>query len=579
MAKVTGKQRWKPFLRIILANTPWMWLILTTLFSTTYFSWFSAIIPQYIGRIMSGDIQDTSIAWKYAGISLAQMGCSAISGLSSGWLIFRIDRNIKRSLWGRLMELPMSEYNRITPTSLISRVTNDTTAISSAVLSVAGYVTIFTTITTVLKQIYDFDSGIAFSMLLAFPYILLVMIIPGRFLHRVSAQKQESLSTFTTFVTERFLNMRLIKSASTEEKEQLLGYEAALENYKADLRAHITNAIITPFTSSTESVLIAVVLVMGSILVDQGRLGTDAIVTLYYYAQSLTSNLSSIVTQYHLIKETQGAVGKVSELMDTPAETVKREQSFTMPNADIVFDDVSFGYGDQNVLSHVSFSIPQGKTTAIVGPSGAGKTTVLSLLERLYTPTGGVIRFGSTPVEGIHLDEWRRSMGYIQQDSPLVTGTIRENIAYGLNKTPSQAAVEGAAELANAAGFIAGHPQDYDTDVGLMGSKLSGGERQRVALARMMIKQPGYLLLDEATANLDAENTAAVQKALAQISVGKTAVIVAHDIKTVRRADQIIVLDKGQVRDIGTHEELYKRCDLYRRYCDLLEMQAEPELA
>lgn len=581
MTKLTGKQQWKPFLRIIFSNTPWLWLILVTAFSATYYSWFGALIPQYIGRIMSGDIQDTSIAWKYAGIMLAQMGCGAVAGLFSGWLTFRIDRNIKRSLWGKLMDLPMSEYDRITPTSLISRVTSDTTMISAAILSVASYVTTISYIMVVLGQIYDYDTTIAFSMILAIPYILLVMIIPGRFLHKVNAIRQEALSKFTTFVTERVMNMRLIKAASTEEKEQLLGYEAALENYKANLRAHITDAVIMPFSSSAQSVLIAVVLIMGSILVDQGKLGMDAIVTLYWYAQGLTYDLSNTVTQYHTIKQAQGASSKVSELMDTPVEILKREQSFTMPDADIVFDDVSFGYGEKEVLSHVSFTIPHGKTTAVVGPSGAGKTTVLSLLERLYTPSAGVIRFGDTPVEKINLDEWRRSMGYIQQDSPLMSGTIRKNIAYGMDREPSQAGVEDAAALANAAGFIAQLPDGYDTDIGQMGNKLSGGERQRVALARMMIRQPNYLLLDEATANLDAENAAAVQKALRQIASdgGRTSVIVAHDINTVRHADNIIVLDKGHVQAIGTHETLYNESKLYRRYCELLQMQDEPELA
>lgn len=578
MKQKNTKQNWKPFLRIIRTNTPWGWMILSTL-ASCYTLVTQVIMPKLSGRIMGGEIFDMVLVWQFVGMMLLMGILSSTVSLLSNWAIYRMDRNIQHSLWEKLMNLPMSEYDRITPTSLISRVTSDTTLISTTVASVLS---IFLTISSqvlILKQIYAFNPKVALSMLAAIPYVLLVMIVPGRLLYKVNKNKQGALSRFTAFVTERLMNMRLIKACATEEKEDVLGYEAALDNYRAAVKVGVMKSIIYPFVSSTQNVLAAVALISGSILMAKGELGPDAVITIYMYSANIYWQFYSYINVYHLIKQAQGASAVITELLDGEGEKVKREQSFSMPDADIVFDDVSFGYGEKEVLSHVSFTIPQGKTTAIVGPSGAGKTTILSLLERLYTPTQGEIRFGDTPIEGIHLDEWRRTMGYIQQDSPLITGTIRENIAYGLDKEPSQEGLEQAGVLANADGFIREQSEGYGTHIGLMGTKLSGGERQRIALARMLIKEPGYLLLDEATANLDAENAAAVQKTIAEITKGKTAVIVAHDIKTVRRADQIVVLDKGQVQDIGTHEALFQRCALYRRYCELLALHAETVIA
>lgn len=572
------KQRWSPFLRIIRRNTPWLWFILNTVLASVPVLLQTVLLPQVSGQLLGGDL-NALLAWEFTGIMVLIGLLSNLTMISNSWCRLHMTRNIRRSLWDRLMDLPMSEYDRITPTSLISRVTSDTGSITTMVAAIFGLLPYVSSQVLILQQTYELSRTIAYALFLALPYVFLVMMLPGRLLYRVNREKVAALSRFTSFVAERMMNMRLIKTAGTEDKEQLLGYEAALENYRATVRIGIAGAIITPFTSSTQSVLVAIVLITGSILMERGELGPDAVITLYMYAQNIYSAFSSYISTYHTIKQTHGSASVVAELMDEQGETAKREKSFTMPDADIIFDDVSFHYGGQEVLSHVSLTIPQGKTTAIVGPSGAGKTTILSLLERLYTPSSGVIRFGNTPIEKIHLDEWRRSMGYIQQSSPLVTGTIRDNIIYGLDREPSQESVCHAAELANAAEFISALPESYDTHIGQLGGKLSGGERQRVALARMMIKQPGCLLLDEATASLDAENAAAVQKALRQITVGKTAVIVAHDLRTIRDADHIIVLDKGQVLASGTHDTLYEECGLYRRYCDLMFRREEPSLA
>ncbi len=240
-----------------------------------------------------------------------------------------------------------------------------------------------------------------------------------------------------------------------------------------------------------------------------------------------------------------------------------------MPHEDIKFHEVSFRYKQKNIFTNLNFTIPKLKVTAIVGPSGSGKTTILNMLERFYIPETGLVKYGDIPMEDINLDEWRNVIGYVPQNSPLLSGTIWDNIVYGVNHNVEEEEVIHAAKLANAYDFIQALPKGFHTDIGEHGSKLSGGERQRIAIARTVLKNPDYLLLDEATCSLDAKNEQEVQIALNCLMKGRTTIIVAHNLKTVVNADNIIVLDQGEIKAIGQHDMLYKECKLYRRYFDL----------
>ena len=562
------KQSWKPFFKMLGKNVPWAWYI-ANLVLGLLMAELAVRLPEMTGRLMNGEIFDNALVWDYVwATALLALG-RTIQMLSGSWVGNYTDRSFQRALWRRLVRIPMRSYDQQNPSTLISRVTSDCTQVTLFLGNAFNCIACIYEFYLVIQIFYSMSRELTFAMLLAVPYAVLVLIIPGRLLYRAMEKMQDTLSRFTNFVTERMMNVRLLKSSAAESAELQAGIQAAEASYKAEVRLGIVEGVLYPFKNSTQGVVEAVILLIGASLVSKGTVEMDSLITLYMYAPMITAYLFLYMSCFHQGKQAQGATRVVTELLETPPEKMEREEAFTQDESDIVFDDVSFRYQDREILSHVSFTIPAGKMTAIVGPSGAGKTTILSLLERLYTPNEGKIRFGDTPVEKIHLNDWRGATGYIQQTSPLLSGTIRENITYGMDRPVSDEEVIRAAKAANAYDFIMKLPEGFQSSIGQLGGKLSGGERQRIAIARMIIKDPDYMLLDEATCSLDAENESMVQKALDGMMAGRTAVVVAHNLRTIVNADNIVVLDQGKVQAVGTHETLYQTNDLYRRYMDL----------
>src|SRR5699024_2549857 len=236
---------------------------------------------------------------------------------------------------------------------------------------------------------------------------------------------------------------------------------------------------------------------------------------------------------------------------------------------------VHFSYEKgKNIISDLSFRVPYGKTTAIVGPSGSGKTTVLSLIQNFYSVDQGEITFGSKNINDFHLDEWRNMFSYVAQDSPLLSGTIRKNITYGVDRTVSDEELKEVARAANALDFIMDTQDGFDSDVGEGGSNLSGGQRQRINIARALLRNADFLVLDEAMSSLDSKSEKAIGEAMDKLVKGRTTIVVAHDLSTIRDADQIIVLDKGHAENIGTHEELLQTSTIYRSFVEYLTRES-----
>ena len=557
-----------------LAKLPWFKCVLFICASMAV-STLSVMLPEVAGEIMDGNIFDTSLITTYTWATIVSGLASIVIAIFQGWIMNLCDRNLQQAVSKKLIHLPMKHFLKLNPSSLISRVTSDTSMVSYLVFYLISMFTMIYTLIITLVEVFTISAKMTYSLLLVVPWSIAVCAISGRLVSRANDHRQTAYAKLTSYVADRLLNIRLTKSCGMEDKEIASNQAQTEALYQADKKLGLVQMIVQPLTYSASALCKALMLVYGGVLVARGEISAGDLVTLVMYLEVVPTYIIQPILCYETIKEVQGMTAEAGQITKLPDEPIKSKVSFALADADIHFKNVSFSYKESTILDDVSFTVPQGKVTAIVGVSGAGKTTVLNMLERFYAPTQGEIRFGDTPIDDIHLDEWREAFGYIQQNSPLLSGTIRENICYGLDRPVSEEELIRAAQCANAYDFIMSLPDGFDTEVGEEGGKLSGGERQRIAIARTLIKNPDYLLLDEATSNLDAKNTAEVQEAIRSAVKGRTAIIVSHSMKEIRNADHIVVLNGGKVSSAGTHDELYGKDDVYTTFCDLQSDQAQ----
>ncbi len=560
------------FASLLKSRVPWLWYLINLVLMAVQ-ARVALLIPQLTGDIMmskSGHL-DVHSAVLYISVQLFTLMFSAIVSFSDTLAGLATQRNIQHDIWRKLLRLPMKDYEKIEPSSLISRITSDPLQLTAFLTAMIVFLSELYASILIIVDIFSMSSLLAKLYLLVIPYVILVMIIPGRIMSKTRKNMQDTLSRFTTFVTERMTNIRMVKFEGMTENEEIMGLAAAEENYRAEVKNAIVEAAVVPFSNFSQAALGAIALIGGSWLISKGELDQGSLITMYLYSSNLFLNFFALIQIYHSFKQAQGATSVISELLETEEEDFESGVSLTTPGEDIVFDNVSFAYGDRKILDQVSVVIPHGKTTAIIGPSGSGKTTMLNLIERIYTPKEGKLCYGDMAADEINLKEWRATFGYLQQSSPLISGTIRRNIEYGLNRPAVSGEAEKAAERARASAFLSELEHGLDTDAGSLGSRLSGGERQKIALARTIIRDPDVMILDEAMSALDAENKAEVGKAIADVCKEKTTIIVTHDIPSIVDADNIIVMDHGQVVGCGTHEKLYRECKLYKTYLEIQE--------
>lgn len=326
------------------------------------------------------------------------------------------------------------------------------------------------------------------------------------------------------------------------------------------------SAMISPLVSFVFMMLLVVIIGYGGMQVSSGALTAGELVAFILYLIQIIMPLTQLTTFFTQIQKAKGASERIIETLAAEEEVYEGQEEANGAEGPISVEDLSFGYKNgENVLTDVSWMLP-GQVTAIVGPSGGGKTTLFSLLERFYEPQKGMVKLGDKPVSTFSLRSWRKLIGYVSQESPLLAGTIAENLTYGLDRDVSMEEMRAAAAMAYADGFIDELPEGYNTDVGERGVKLSGGQRQRIAIARALLRNPKILMLDEATSSLDSQSESVVQKALSNLMKGRTTIVIAHRLATVVNAEQIIFMEKGQITGMGRHEELLENHELYREF-------------
>ncbi|MFZ2030992.1 MAG: ABC transporter ATP-binding protein [Vitreimonas sp.] len=479
----------------------------------------------------------------------------------------KVLRDLQGAMFAKLMRVDFARFGREAPGRLISRFTNDINVISEGLVR-GGQTAIRDTLTLVgaIGAMFYFDWVLTLVVLGIFTLAAWPMQRIAESARRRTHAAQLQVSTLTGLLAETFGAMRFVKTYNLEQHETERSQQTFEARRKAQLKLARNRAHPVPLLEIIGGVALAVVLAIAGARITAHQMTFGDLMGMIGAFATATPAARAMGQFNTILNEATSALDRVYGLIDEPETIVEkpRAKAISVSRGEVAFENVSFAYEDTPALAGVSFTVQPGETVALVGPSGAGKSTVFNLLPRLYDVSGGAVRIDGQDVRDVTLASLRASMALVAQEAALFNDTIRANIALG-REGATHAEIEEAAKNAAAHDFITALPQGYDTIVGDRGGNLSGGERQRVALARAFLRNAPILLLDEATSALDAESEAKVQDALKRLAKGRTVLVIAHRLATVRDADRILVFDQGKIVEMGKHDGLIAENGLYAR--------------
>lgn len=473
---------------------------------------------------------------------------------------------VRTKLWYKIMKLPTKFYDVDNGNELVSRITSDAASPASLFTTAISFVTCIVTTVDGFKSLFETNVLLAKYSLIIIPLTMIISGIFGILQFKLGVYSTVTLAGSLGYLAERVRNFRLIKSAVAEKLEAKKGDGTFKRMYISDFLNWLVVAGYQLSSGIFSILFIVIVFVIGGQLIPKGEVTIGDLTGFYMITSVVSIQLMQFFMDFGSVAGIFGSMKKITRISE--AESEKTDGS-NVPEicSDIVFDNVTFSYDEErNALDSASMKIPMGKVTAIVGGNGAGKSTVFKLIERLYEPKEGEIRFGDTAISDFDMNEWRQRFAYVFQNDALISGTVRENITYGIDREVSEEELIETAKKANCYDFIMEKPNGFDEDVGLEGSNFSGGQAQCISIARAMLKNADYLLLDEATSNLDVMSEALVTKALDNLMQGRTTVMIAHNFAATKNAGHVIVMKNGTVEAEGTPDELLEENEYYRLF-------------
>ena len=481
----------------------------------------------------------------------------------SQWMI----GDIQKHLFSHFMTLDLAFFHKNPSSHLMSLIVNDAQVLRGTVSDMMlGVGRSFITLILLIGVMFYQDATLATSALVVFPFAALFVAYLGRKIRKISKQLQGDVANLSDKLSKTFQGIRVVKAYNMSDHETKRAEKAIVAVRKINIKAVQIGQLSTPVNEILVGIILFGVIIYGGYQAanDQmtaGQLG--AFLTAFIMAYEPMKKLARL---NNAIQMGLGASERIFSTLDSDPEITdaKNAQKLNAQKPDISFDKIGFQYeeSEKPILQDISFIAKHGQVTALVGPSGGGKTTILNLIPRFYDVTSGAIKVGDQNIREITLESLRNKIALVSQDITIFGGTIAENIGYG-KIGASQEEIEAAARAAAAHEFILESDDGYETRVGEDGIKLSGGQRQRISIARAILKDAPILLLDEATSALDNESEKIIQSALQELQKGRTTLVIAHRLSTVRDADQILVIDAGKIISKGKHEELLKTCELY----------------
>lgn len=575
--EMPGKENWKAFWGLINSARPPKWIFAAAIILSLIETGAGLVVPWFTKSLVdqiSRSALEMSVIILLAVSFIVQTISSGFSYYFMTYIGESVVASIRKMLWNHILLLPIPFFDQHQSGETMSRITQDTNTVKMLITQhLISFLTGLISIIGAISILLIIDWKMTLIMITAVPVSILLLWPLGQKMYKISKATQDEMANFSANLGRVLSDIRLVKAYHAEKAEQENGEKGIRHLFQFGLKEARIQAIISPFMTFVMMLVLVILIGYGGVRVASGTLSAGSLVAIIIYMFQIVVPFSQMAVFFTSFQKAMGATERIQSILSLEKEPVESLLPVDNPAQDLCFRNVSFSYkGGEPVLKNVTLTIPSGKTTAFVGPSGSGKTTLFALLERFYTPEEGDILLGETNIEYFHLHSWRSQIGYVSQESPIMSGSIRDNICYGLDRDVSDEEIERVAELANAAEFINRLPEGYSTQVGERGIKLSGGQRQRIAIARALIRNPKILLLDEATSNLDSSSEVLVQKALQRLMEGRTTLVIAHRLSTVVDADQIAVLENGTITGVGPHHQLLENHPLYR---ELAEQQLQ----
>jgi ABC-type multidrug transport system fused ATPase/permease subunit len=497
---------------------------------------------------------------------LLSWGMSYVQTYLTGWVGERILADLRNRLFDHLQELSLGFYERNRAGVIISRLTNDVEAIDQLVTDgVTSLVQNSLTLLGTAILLFILDWRLALATLVVIPFMSVATVIFRKRSARAYASVRERLGLVTATLAEDIAGMRIVQ-AFTREQATMRNFREVAERYRdANMETVVLNGLYFPFVDLLSTVALAVVLGYGGHLYFQSAITLGTLFAFMLYVQNFFDPVQQLSQLYGTFLSATAALDKIVDVLDQQPEVTDDAGTRELPrvNGNVAFESVRFGYGDgPEVLHGLELEVPAGTTVALVGHTGAGKSTIAKLLARFYDPREGRITIDGHDLREVTQASLRRQLGIVPQEGFLFAGTVRDNIAFGRPDASPEEVVK-AAETIGANDFIARLEDGYETELQERGTRLSLGQRQLVALARALLADPRILILDEATSSVDIGTERKIERALRTLLAGRTAFVIAHRLSTIRDADLIVVLEHGQVVEQGTHDELMRLGGLY----------------
>jgi ATP-binding cassette subfamily B protein len=535
----------------------------------------AALAPPYLaGRAIDDGIRQedmnalTLIVIAFVAAALLNWAASYLQTYLINWVGQRALQDLRVELFEHLQRLSIGFYSRNRAGVLISRLTNDVQALDQLVTE--GISTLFSATLTLVGTaviLVVLDPSLALITFLTFP-VLLVASVAFR-LASAGAYRltREKIAQVTAYLQETLSGVRVVRAFGQEPRHRRRFAELNDEHREANMKTVYLNAAYFPSVELLSAVATAAILIYGGNEVVDGTVTIGVLATFVFYLQSFFDPIQSLSQLYTTYQAGMAALDKIFELLDEEPDVADKPGALELPRVrgEIRFDDVTFSYGgDALALDRVSLNVPPGQTLALVGATGAGKSTLAKLVARFYDPDSGRVLIDGHDLRDVTERSLRSQLGIVPQESFLFSGTIRDNIAFGRPDATDED-VRAASQAVGAHDFIERLPEGYDTEVGERGGHLSAGQRQLVAFARAAAADPRILILDEATSNVDVRTEAQIERGLRRLLAGRTAIVIAHRLSTIRGAGRIVVLDHGGIVEQGTHDELLEAGGAYAR--------------